>query len=105
VSGCLEYVVVRIDHFSIPECVLVKIISFSKSGMYHGTNCQLHHGCYYIMLYIVSSCQEYIMVKIVRFSVPGHGKLKYWKRRLFQPTYVGYLHRLNRLHLGKNRQI
>jgi hypothetical protein len=34
-----------------------------------------------------------------------HGKLKYWKRRLFRPTCVGFLHKLNRSYLGEKRQI
>jgi hypothetical protein len=28
---------------------------------------------------------------------------KYWKRRLFRPTCVGFLHVLNRSHLGEKR--
>jgi hypothetical protein len=44
-SACLEYVIVKIEHFSMPECVLVKLISFSMSRMCHATNFQLWHGC------------------------------------------------------------
>jgi hypothetical protein len=39
------------------------------------------------------------------FGGPGHGKLKYWKQRLFGPACVGFLHRLNRSYLGENRLI
>jgi hypothetical protein len=44
-------------------------------------------------------------MKLVVEDGVDHGKLKYWKRRLFRPTCIGFLHRANRLHLGKNRQI
>jgi hypothetical protein len=47
--------------------------------------------------------------EVVRVGAAGHvrrhGKIKYWKRKLFRPTCEGFLHRLNRSYLAENRQI
>jgi hypothetical protein len=38
VSACLEYVMVKIDHFRMPECVLVQLVSFSMARISRNNN-------------------------------------------------------------------